>query len=160
MASVTFRRAFAASAVSERLAMQVYSLRMSRGWTQEKVAEETGMAQPRISALESDCHNVTLATLRRLADAYDVALQVKFVPFSSLLTETVVDVADKPVASFNLDRSPIERYQIWSGFSSNQKQSAPVHMTINPSPSVRLSASTPKPTAAPKITEAYTQYVQ
>ena len=133
MASRPFRRTFAASAVSDRLAMQIYSLRSTRGWTQERAALETGMAQPRISALESDCHNVTMTTLRRIADAYDVGLQVKFVPFSSLLMESIIDAPDKAVPSFEMDKSPSEAFRVWSYFkpSDGQPKAMPMNMTTS-----------------------------
>ena len=151
MASKSFRQAFAASATSDRLSFQIHSLRMSRGWTQERVAQESGMAQPRISALETDCHKVTLETLRRLANAYDVALQVKFVPYSTFLTDTIIDPADKPVPAFETDRSPMEAFSVWSKVSSRSDLAsvARVRMSGHPMLSVspKLHTKTQSPTS-------------
>lgn len=44
------------------------------------------MAQPRIAVLEgADYENYSISTLKRLASAFDVALIVKFAPFSELI---------------------------------------------------------------------------
>jgi len=53
---------------------------------QADLAQKTGMLQPRISAMESPGGaKFTLETLRRVASAFDVALVVRFAPFSELL---------------------------------------------------------------------------
>jgi|ERR1700732_4400220 len=53
----------------------------------EQLAEFAGMAQPRISELEKPGERrLTIETLlRRIASAFDVGLQVRFVPFSKLI---------------------------------------------------------------------------
>ena len=78
------RDAFVASHLSDNIGSQIFALREARGWSQEKLAAEVGMAQPRISVLEggSDC---SLRTLKRIASAFDVAIIVRFVPFSELV---------------------------------------------------------------------------
>jgi transcriptional regulator with XRE-family HTH domain len=61
-------------------------MREDRGWTQQQLAAETGMAQPRISVLEDASYEkFNIKTLRRIASAFDVALIVKFLPFSELV---------------------------------------------------------------------------
>lgn len=60
-------------------------LREARGWTQKQLAEKCGMRQSRISTLEDpNYENFEAATLRRLASAFDVALTIRFIPFSEL----------------------------------------------------------------------------
>jgi transcriptional regulator with XRE-family HTH domain len=78
------RDAFVASHLSDNIGSQIFSLREARGWSQEKLAAETGMAQPRISILEAGC-DCSIRTLKRFASVYDVALVVRFVPFSELV---------------------------------------------------------------------------
>ena len=68
------------------LPFQIRALRKQRGWTQPELAARTGMKQPRISNMEKPgVTRFSLETLRRLAEAFDVALVVRFAPFSELL---------------------------------------------------------------------------
>jgi len=58
----------------------------ARGWTQGTLAKETGMLQPRISAiLKPGKVRPNIETLRRIAEAFDCALLVRFAPFSELV---------------------------------------------------------------------------
>ena len=80
------RAAFVASQINIGLPFQIRSLRKQREWEQKRLADEAGMLQPRISAIESPGYgNLTLETLKRLAAAFDVALIVRFAPFSELI---------------------------------------------------------------------------
>ena len=81
-----YRDAFIGSQISVGLPFQIRALREQRGWKQSRLAMEAGMLQPRISAMESPgAAKFNLETLRRLASAFDVALMVRFVPFSELV---------------------------------------------------------------------------
>lgn len=73
------------------IAAQIRVLREQRGWTQEELAEQAGMKQSRISALEDVNYDAwTVKTLRKLAEAFDTHLDVRFVPFS----KAILDVAN------------------------------------------------------------------
>ena len=66
----------------QMIAAQIRVIREQRGWSQEELGERAGMAQARISLLESgDYSAFTVATLRKLARAFDVGLNVCFAPF-------------------------------------------------------------------------------
>lgn len=83
---------FAHSYIEEHLilkiAAQIRALRLSRGWSQVQLAKASGMAQERISKLESaDFESITMATLNKLARAFDVSLAIKFESFQSALNE-------------------------------------------------------------------------
>jgi len=81
-----YRDAFVSSAITMGLPYQIRALRAQRHWKQEDLTERSGMKQSRISAIETPGKvSFTLETLRRLASAFDVALLVKFVPFSELV---------------------------------------------------------------------------
>src|SRR5260370_24240768 len=68
------------------LPLQIRALRKQLVGTQPDMATLTGMKQPRISAMEKPGGaHFTLETLRRLAEAFDVALIVRFAPFTELL---------------------------------------------------------------------------
>jgi transcriptional regulator with XRE-family HTH domain len=61
-------------------------MRDREGWSQQELAERVEMTQNRISLLENPFKGKpTLTTLKRLAAAFDVALVVRFVPFSQLV---------------------------------------------------------------------------
>ena len=82
--------------LSESIAAQINATRKARGWTQSDLAKKSGMAQNRISVLEdNDYENTSLTTLKRLASAFDVALVVRFVPFSEGLEWASNMTADK-----------------------------------------------------------------
>jgi transcriptional regulator with XRE-family HTH domain len=81
-----YRDAYVASQIRISLPLQTRALRKSREWTQPELAEHAGMAQPRISEIEKPGERrLNIETLLRLASAFDVALQVRFVPFSQLI---------------------------------------------------------------------------
>jgi transcriptional regulator with XRE-family HTH domain len=104
---VAYRRAFVAANVGVQIAAQLLALRTAHGKSQEKVAEEIGMNQARISLMEKpDYQKYNIQTLMRFAKYYDVALDVRFVPIrnyvTAILNRTPGDMApasfDEPVA--------------------------------------------------------------
>jgi transcriptional regulator with XRE-family HTH domain len=79
------REGFIRAKLNHLIPSQIKALRLRRDWTQNRLAEESDMKQARISAMEKPGEvNFSLETLIRLAAAYRVALQVRFVPFSKL----------------------------------------------------------------------------
>jgi len=54
--------------------------RMESGFTQKQLAERTGMTQGDISKIESGNANPSLKTLKRLALAMNMRLEIKFKP--------------------------------------------------------------------------------
>jgi len=86
MRNKTYRDNFVGANVSTGIAAQLVTMRESRGWQQKEVAEKAGMAPARISVMENPSYDkFTLSTLKRLASTFDVALIVRFVPFSELV---------------------------------------------------------------------------
>lgn len=83
-----YREAFVEEFLNSWIATQIKALREQRQWTQEKLAEEAGMRQPRISALENiDYSSWSVSTLRRLAKAFDVDLAVEFRSYGKRLLD-------------------------------------------------------------------------
>jgi transcriptional regulator with XRE-family HTH domain len=81
-----YRTAFVASQINVGIPFQIKALMRARGWTQEELAERTGMLQPRISAvLKPGKVRPNIETLRRFAEAFDCGLLVRFAPFSELM---------------------------------------------------------------------------
>ena len=66
------------------IATQIKVLREQHNWTQEELAKEAGMLQPRISAMENVNYSAwSIKILRRLAEAFDLTLRVSFENFST-----------------------------------------------------------------------------
>lgn len=83
-----YRDAFVTEHIDTGIPFQIRALREQKGreWTQKELGIRTGMAQETISRLEDPNYGkLTLKTLKRLASAFDVALMVRFVPFSELV---------------------------------------------------------------------------
>lgn len=69
------------------LATQIKVLREQRGWTQEELADKSGMKQERISKIEDiNYGSWTAKTLRKLAEAFDVNINISFEKFSTGIT--------------------------------------------------------------------------
>jgi hypothetical protein len=83
------RDAFASAHINIGIPFQIRSLRDQSGWSQKQLGEhipEKMMTQENVSRLEDPNYSkFTLTTLKRLASAFDVALMVRFVPFSELI---------------------------------------------------------------------------
>ena len=80
-----YRHGLVAAQIDIDLPLQLKALRNQRGWSQPELAQRTGMKQPRFPLMEKPGARFTIETLRRLAEAFDVALIVRFAPFSELL---------------------------------------------------------------------------
>lgn len=80
-----YRDAFSEGLVDDRLSAQIYYLRKHRGWTQKELAERSGLSQPTISGLEETTEGARLGTLRKIASAFDVAVDARFISFGGLL---------------------------------------------------------------------------
>jgi transcriptional regulator with XRE-family HTH domain len=81
-----YRDAYVASQIRIGLPFQIRALRNKRGWSQEEFAGCVGMSQPRVSEMERPgARRLNIETLLRVATAFDVGLQIRFVPFSELV---------------------------------------------------------------------------
>lgn len=66
--------------VHSQVAREIYALRTSRGLTQKQLAEAVGTTQSVIARLEdADYEGHSLRMLRRIANALDARLSVRFV---------------------------------------------------------------------------------
>lgn len=73
--------------ITTGIAFQVREMRASRGWTQQELGVRAGnMAQERIHHIENpDYGRLSVTTLKRLASAFHVALEVRFISYSELV---------------------------------------------------------------------------
>ena len=68
------------------LAEQIRAMRQERGWTQAELGRRAELHQSRISALENPNSPLpSIATLVTLANVFDCALIIRFIPFSQLV---------------------------------------------------------------------------
>ena len=70
------------------IATQIKIFREQQGMSQRELAKKVGMTQPRIAVLE-DTHysSWSINTLRRLANAFDLKLSIRFEPPTSLASD-------------------------------------------------------------------------
>ncbi len=81
-----YRRLFVEERVRASVALQIRALRQQRDMTQAKLGLAIGMAQTWVSKLEDpEYGKMTVATLLRLAGAFDADIEIKFRPFSRTL---------------------------------------------------------------------------
>jgi transcriptional regulator with XRE-family HTH domain len=108
---LAYRKSYIASQINIGIPFQIRALMKARGWTQETLAEKTGMLQPRISGLmKPGKTRPNIETLRRVAEAFDCALIVRFAPFSELARWAEDFEPDSfTVASFSNDIGFVER---------------------------------------------------
>lgn len=79
------RARFVESHISKALAFQTRALREKEGWSQQTLAEKIGSNQNAVYRAENPNYGKqTITTLKKIAAAFDVALIVRFVPFSEL----------------------------------------------------------------------------
>jgi transcriptional regulator with XRE-family HTH domain len=84
------RHLYVDSSIRHLLAMQLRSMREAMGWRQDELGQKAEMKQSAIARLEDPRYSsMTLSTLKRLAKAFDVALIVRFAPFSEFISWTV-----------------------------------------------------------------------
>lgn len=115
------RDAFVSSQMSIPLAFQIQALREQQGLTQKQLAEKAGMLQPRIAAMERPSGSEpNLRTLKRLASAFDVALIVRFAPFSELV---------KWAENFSPDTFIVPSFENDPGFHPREPASAKLRRT-------------------------------
>lgn len=84
-----YAHAFVDSEITTLLPFQIREMRKERDWSQTTLAEITGQNQKTISDFENPNYaRYSLSSLKRLAEAFDVALIVRFAPFSELVDWT------------------------------------------------------------------------
>ncbi|MGO9274762.1 MAG: helix-turn-helix transcriptional regulator [Terriglobia bacterium] len=72
--------------MSKGIAFQAQALRDKKGWSQQELADHLGSNQNAVYRLENPNYGKqTITTLRKVAASFDVALVVRFVPFSQLV---------------------------------------------------------------------------
>jgi len=87
--SKEYRHEFLGECIRSRLTSQIKALRDRESWDYKKFAEELGKKVPWAYRLEDPNESIpTIPTLLQVAKAFDVALDVRFVPFSQIVRDT------------------------------------------------------------------------
>jgi len=86
--SKDYRHGYVDEFLNAYIATQIKVLREQRDWTQQELAEQAGMKQGRISVMENvNYSSFSLNTLRRIAEAFDLTLNVSFEEFGKRLND-------------------------------------------------------------------------
>lgn len=114
-----FRDAYACAHIDQGIAYQIAAIRKQRGWSQKDLSERLDMkSQSAVARMEDPSYGkISIATLKKLASAFDVALSIRFIPFTKLIDDRS-DLSEESmkVDSFSCDIS----YGKWT-ISKNSK---------------------------------------
>lgn len=87
--SARYRHAYVGAHARRGIAHQVRVMRQDRGWSQGDLAKKMGKPQSVVSRIEDPAYGrLTMATLLGVAQAFDVALSVRFVSFAKFVRDT------------------------------------------------------------------------
>jgi transcriptional regulator with XRE-family HTH domain len=90
-----YRASFVEAEIRRGLPLQIRAIREARNWNQKQLGDAAGIPQANISRTENTRDTfLSFQTLLKIAEAFDVALIVKFAPFSEL-----EDWATRPLSS-------------------------------------------------------------
>lgn len=62
----------------DKIAKMVCSERRKRGWTQQELADKSGISRVSIGYVEAGSRNLSLGTLEKLASAFGLNVDIKF----------------------------------------------------------------------------------
>jgi DNA-binding XRE family transcriptional regulator len=98
------RAKFVESQISNGIAFQIRAMRKKHDWLQSMLAEKVGTTQNQIYRLENPATiKPRISTLKRIAAVFDVALVVRFVPFSQVIAwASGISFTDKGLSTSSL----------------------------------------------------------
>lgn len=127
-----------------RLAAQIRALRLQRKLSQVELAQLAGMAQERISKIESaDFDSLTLKTLRKFSQAFDVHLRIGFESFSQALQEFAQLSREQLERPSRADSLAQWQQPPQSDTLNPERELLRPHLTANPAMRAALSAFKP-----------------
>lgn len=103
-ADKAYRDSFLKSRLRNSVAAQVFFIRDSRGWSQAELAKKVGTQQPAISRIEKGQGAFSIRSLEAIANAFDVGLEIRFVPFSHIAQNVVNGRIEEYVPPFTDDQ--------------------------------------------------------
>ena len=87
------------------------NLRISRGWKQTDVADKVGLSRPAISNIESGKRSLTLSTLRRFCEIYNV--DISYFGMETENYSEVIDLTSRIESLFNSDLPESEKDDLY-----------------------------------------------
>jgi transcriptional regulator with XRE-family HTH domain len=119
------RAAYVYEHIRNGIPFQLRAMRDKRDWSQADLAERTKKSRTTITRLENpNNEGLTIKTLLELASAFDVALLIKFVPFSRLLKE-YEDVSSEALNAKSItDKEEIEVLKKWTAEKTEKEAAA------------------------------------
>lgn len=86
---------------SKRIGRQLRDLRISRGWKQKELADMVGLSRPAMSNIESGKRSLTLNTLKRFCEVFNV--DISYFGIETGNFDEAVDLMSRVEAIFNSD---------------------------------------------------------
>jgi len=105
-----YRQALAAAQFKRFVPFQIGALRKERKWSQQELAERSGVTQGVISKAEDpDNGNLTVNTILRIANGFDVVFVGKFVPYTEF-DQWRTNLSEKTIVlDFDKENEQVER---------------------------------------------------
>lgn len=91
----------------EKIGRQLKELRLSRGWRQVQIAEKVGLSRSQISNIESGKRALTLNTLKKFCEAYNI--DISYFGIETDNFNEAVDLTTRLEAIFNSEYVPDEK---------------------------------------------------
>ena len=112
--SAIARDAYLQAEVITALTQQIRAIRLQRGWTQRELAQRLGTTQAAVSRLEDPSYGrLSLGTLLDLARVFDAGLQVKFMSFVTMLSQTFKpSYSNRLVSTFEEEAPNVDFYSM------------------------------------------------
>jgi transcriptional regulator with XRE-family HTH domain len=117
--SKKFRDAYVYEHVRNGIPFQIRALRKDRNWSQLELAEAANTSRTVITRIEDPNYGkLTIKTLLQIASAFNVALLIKFVPFSRLVRE-YEDVSWQALGVKSVaDKEEVAKLEAWASGQS------------------------------------------
>ena len=90
---------------------QLRDLRKSRGWKQTEVAKKVGLSRPAISNLEAGKRSLTLSTLKRFCELYEI--DISFFGIETSTFNEASDLTSRIEAIFRSDSPDEEKEKLF-----------------------------------------------
>ncbi len=91
----------------EKIGKQLKELRLSRGWRQTYVAEKVGLSRSQISNIESGKRALTLNTLKKFCEAYNI--DISYFGIETENFNEALDLTSRLEAIFKSEYVPDEK---------------------------------------------------
>lgn len=90
---------------------QLKDLRVARKWRQNEVAEKVGLSRPAISNIESGKRSLTLSTLKRFCEIYEI--DISYFDIETTNFNEAMDLTSRIEAIFNSNMSDEEKDKLY-----------------------------------------------